>query len=79
MSEPTHEPDELGRLLENLLAEFFRTNEGAMMRTFLITAEVIDPDGKEALWMLGTPGLAPWTTLGYLEYMKHSEIAGMTR
>ncbi|MGE3487433.1 MAG: hypothetical protein AB7L09_22155 [Nitrospira sp.] len=74
MSDPTHDPAELGRKLENLLADFFRENEGALLKTFLIISEVIDPDGKESLWLLGTPGLPPWTTLGYLEYMKAREM-----
>lgn len=77
MSEPHNNPLELGKKLEHALADFFRENEGAMLRTFLMVTEVIDPDGKEALWLLGTPGIAPWTTLGYIEYMKACEINGM--
>lgn len=76
MSEPTNDPAELGKMLENQLAAFFHSQENAMLRTFLLVAEVIDPDGKSALWMLGTPGLPPWTTLGYLEYMKTLEMQG---
>lgn len=76
MSEPTHDADDLGKMLENELAAFFHKHEHAMLRTYLLVSEVIDPDGKAALWMLGTPGMPPWTILGYLEYMKAQELLG---
>jgi len=54
--------------VNDILAQFFRDDQGAMLTKWTLQAEVIDPDGTGAMWTLSLPGMAAWERLGFYRY-----------
>lgn len=48
---------------------------GAMMTKFYLVATIIHEDGETGLWTQSSHGLAPWDSLGLLEFAKKMETA----
>lgn len=84
MSEPADDkkesplPEQLGREMQSAIAEVFGKH-GIMVVNFISVTAVINTDGRESLWINGTPGTASWTTMGYLRYAMIMEDKGATR
>lgn len=60
------EPDE--HAANALTDMFYKHFEGTMLTRFVLMAEVVDANGEESVWTLNSPGMAPWTMMGYLQY-----------
>ncbi|MGH3099304.1 MAG: hypothetical protein ACRDMV_25265 [Streptosporangiales bacterium] len=72
--------DEVGRCAQDAISGLIADlTPGAFVTRFVAQVEVVDPDGERGMWMLATPGLHAWDTLGMLEHARAIEWASIAQ
>lgn len=69
--------DDLRTRLHAALADTLSEVEGDMLVKWVLTAEVIDADGKRAVWTCSPQGQLVYESVGLLEFAKAVEAAGL--
>lgn len=70
---------DMDTLVTDALSDMFQHKKGALLNRFVLVAEVIDSSGSESLWLANSPGMAPWTMMGYLDYGKLIASSAVTK
>lgn len=69
------DPDavQLSDSVQGLLADAVHQTDGSMLTKYVACVEVIDPSGERALFVLSTPEMKAWETVGFLEFARDLE------
>jgi hypothetical protein len=61
--------------VQHALASALHTHgQGALLTKFLAVVETIESDGTRALWLLPSPGMMQWDSIGLIEYARRVEM-----
>lgn len=77
---PPMDSERIRQVTQDALADMIaKLDPGAMLTRYIVLAEVVDAEGRRALWSGSAPDQKTWDTMGLLDYARAVEYAATAK